>query len=142
MPNFRKPKSKNAATTLLMLGMLSVTFLMSILLLARATGAKLVEFPAEQLVRDGVPVGEEYVQHPVLSQLADAVFRGVPPAFYLVTIAAGLILVLAANTAFNGFPVLGRSSPRTATCPSSCTRAATGWRSPTASSRWRSGPPS
>ncbi len=107
VPNFRKPKSKNAATTLLMLGCLSVTFLMSILLLARATDAKLVEFPAEQLLRDGVPVGSEYVQHPVLSQLADAVFQGVPPAFYLVTIAAGLILVLAANTAFNGFPVLG-----------------------------------
>lgn len=107
VPNFRKPKSRNAATTLLMLGALSVTFLMSILLLARATGAKLVEFPAEQLVRDGVPVGEDYVQHPVLSQLAEAVFQGVPPAFYLVTIAAGLILVLAANTAFNGFPVLG-----------------------------------
>lgn len=107
VPNFRRPKSRNAATTLLMLGCLSVTFLMVSLLLAGATGVKYVERPAEQLLRDGVPVGAEYVQHPVLSQLADAVFRGAPPAFYVVTIAAGLILVLAANTAFNGFPVLG-----------------------------------
>lgn len=107
VPNFRKPKSKNAATTLAMLGGLSITFMMSSLLLARATGVHYVEFPAEQLLENGRPVGEEYVQHPVLGQLADAVFRGFPPAFYLVSIATGLILVLAANTAFNGFPVLG-----------------------------------
>jgi len=35
------------------------------------------------------------------------VFDGFPPAFYLVAATTGLILVLAANTAFNGFPVLG-----------------------------------
>ncbi len=107
VPNFRRPKSRNAATTLLLLGCLSVTFLMSSLVLARLTGVHVVEFPAEQLLRDGVPVGEDYVQHPVLGQLAGAVFDGFPPAFYLVTFATGLILVLAANTAFNGFPVLG-----------------------------------
>ena len=52
-------------------------------------------------------MGEDYVQHPVIGQIAEAVFGGFPPAFYLVTAATGLILVLAANTAFNGFPVLG-----------------------------------
>jgi len=107
VPSFRKPKSRNAATTLLMLGCLSVTFLMSSLLLARATGVRYVERPAQQLLRDGVPVGEDYLQHPVLGQLADAVFDGFPVAFHLVVVATGLILVLAANTAFNGFPVLG-----------------------------------
>lgn len=107
VPNFRKPKSRNAATTLAMLGVVSVTFMLSSLLLARATGVHYAERPGEQLLRDGVPVGADYVQHPVMSQLAGAVFDGLPVAFYLVTIAAGLILVLAANTAFNGFPVLG-----------------------------------
>src|SRR5690606_23143234 len=107
VPSFRKPKSRNAATTLLMLGCLSVTFLMSSLLLARATGVRYVARPAQQLLRDGVPVGEDYLQHPVLGQLADAVFDGFPVAFHLVVVATGLILVLAANTAFNGFPVLG-----------------------------------
>ncbi|MCL3862204.1 APC family permease [Actinotalea sp. K2] len=107
VPAFRAPKSRNAATTLLLLGTLSVTFIMSILLLARATGVHYVEFPAEQLTRDGQLVGEDYVQNPVLSQLAETVFSGFPPAFFLVAVVAGLILVLAANTAFNGFPVLG-----------------------------------
>jgi amino acid transporter len=107
VPAFRKPKSRNAATTLAMLGALSVSFIMSILFLAQATGVRYVEFPEEQLLRDGEPVGEDYVQNPVLGQLAGAVFDGIPVAFYLVAVATGLILVLAANTAFNGFPVLG-----------------------------------
>ncbi len=38
VPAFKKPKSKNAATTLALLGGLSITMIMSILLLARATG--------------------------------------------------------------------------------------------------------
>ncbi|WP_448060296.1 APC family permease [Cellulomonas hominis] len=107
VPAFRKPKSKNAATTLALLGGISVTFIVSILLLARATGVHYVEKPGVDLLRDGVPVGDSYVQHPVITQLAETIFQGFPPAFYLVSAVTGLILVLAANTAFNGFPVLG-----------------------------------
>ena len=107
VPAFRKPKSKNAATTLALLGGISGVSLLSILLLARATGVHYVEDPATQLLRDGVPVGEEYVQHPVIGQLAETVFAGTPALFIGVAVVTGLILVLAANTAFNGFPVLG-----------------------------------
>ena len=107
VPAFRKPKSRNAATTLLLLGTLSTTFIMSILLLARATEVHYVEFPAEQLLRDGVPVGEDYVQHPVIVQLSETVFAGITPVIILIAVVTGVILVLAANTAFNGFPVLG-----------------------------------
>ncbi|WP_309134866.1 APC family permease [Cellulomonas sp.] len=107
VPAFRKPKSRNAATTLLLLGTISIAMIMSILLLAQATGVRFAEAPAEQLLRDGVPVGEDYVQHPVISQLAASVFDGADVLFVLVAIVTGLILVLAANTAFNGFPVLG-----------------------------------
>lgn len=108
VPSFRKPKSKNAATTLLLLGGLSVFLIMSILTLARVTGVHYVEDPATQLMRpDGQLVGEGYVQDPVIGQLAQTIFHSFPPAFYLVAIVTGLILVLAANTAFNGFPVLG-----------------------------------
>ena len=72
-----------------------------------ATGVKIAEEPATQLLRDGVPVGATYVQDTVIGQVAKAVFSGFPPACSLVSIVTGLILVLAANTAFNGFPVLG-----------------------------------
>jgi hypothetical protein len=81
--------------------------LMSILVLARTIGVKYVENPATQLRSNGAPPPDGYVQHPVIGQIAQSVFSGFSPAFYVVSAATGIILVLAANTAFNGFPVLG-----------------------------------
>ncbi len=107
VPAFRKPKSRNAATTLGLLGGISIFFMMSILLLAKATQIHYVERPAENLMKDGVLVPEDYVQHPVLGQLALSVFHDFPAAVVALSVVTGLILVLAANTAFNGFPVLG-----------------------------------
>ncbi len=107
VPAFRKPKSKNAASTLLLMGIMSVTMLVSMIALAQWTGVKVAEDPATQLLRDGEPVGPGYVQHTVMGQVAHAVFDGFPPGVLFVSIVTGLILVLAANTAFNGFPVLG-----------------------------------
>ncbi|HEX5812942.1 MAG TPA: APC family permease [Pseudonocardia sp.] len=103
VPAFRKPKSKNAATTLLLLGLLSVTMFMGLIALARLTGVKIAEDPAVQF--PDAPPG--YVQQTMVAQLAEAVFAGFRPGFYFVIIMTALILVLAANTAFNGFPVLG-----------------------------------
>ncbi len=103
VPAFRKPKSKNAATTLLLLGVLSVTMFMGLIALARLTGVQIAEDPAVQF--PDAPPG--YVQQTMVAQLAEAVFAGFRPGFYVVIIMTALILVLAANTAFNGFPVLG-----------------------------------
>ncbi|WP_127127150.1 APC family permease [Georgenia sp. SYP-B2076] len=107
VPAFRRPKAHNAATTLLLLGLIAATMLMGILLLAGATGIRFAQDPAHQLLRAGTPVGAGYVQDPVIGQIAASVFHGLPALFVLVTIATGFILVLAANTAFNGFPALG-----------------------------------
>ncbi|MEZ0367001.1 APC family permease [Mycobacterium sp. pUA109] len=103
VPAFRKPKSKNAATTLLMLGVIAVTLLLGIIMLAQKTGVKIANRPAEQLI--GAPL--DYQQKTVLAQLADTVFRGFPPGLWVIAGVTALILALAANTAFNGFPVLG-----------------------------------
>jgi amino acid transporter len=107
VPAFTKPKSRNAATTLALLGAISVTMLFSIVMLSRLARVHFAEDPATQLLRDGVPVGDSYEQDPVIGQLAQAIFDNLPVAFYVVAAATGVILVLAANTAFNGFPVLG-----------------------------------
>ena len=107
VPAFKKPKSKNAATTLLLMGTIAVTMLMGIITLGRLTHLRFAEQPGVQLLRDGIPVGDSYTQQTVISQLARAVYSGFPPAFYLTVAFTGVILVLAANTAFNGFPVLG-----------------------------------
>ncbi len=111
VPAFQKPKSRNAASTLLMMGLLSITMLGTIVGLGRATDIKIAERPAEQLALNGQAVGEAYIeqnpQDTVLGQLAHAVFGGFTPGIIYVSITTGLILILAANTAFNGFPVLG-----------------------------------
>jgi amino acid transporter len=107
VPAFKTPKSRNAATTLALLGSIAVTMLLSIIVLAKLMHVRMAEDPSVQLLRDGHPVGAGYVQDPVIGQLAKALFSDFKPAFYLIAAATGLILVLAANTAFNGFPVLG-----------------------------------
>jgi amino acid transporter len=103
VPAFRKPKSRNAATTLLLLGTIAVALLMGIIILATEAGVKIAERPSEQLI--GAPA--DYQQKTLVAQLADAIFRDFPPGLYLITGVTALILILAANTAFNGFPVLG-----------------------------------
>ena len=103
VPAFQKPKSRNAATTLLMLGGIAVTLLMGIIVLAEQIGVKLVEDPATQLT--GAP--PNYEQKTLVAQLAETVFGSFHIGFLLIATVTALILVLAANTAFNGFPVLG-----------------------------------
>src|SRR6185312_6754185 len=103
VPAFRKPKSRNAASTLLLLGGIAVTLFMGIILLAKETGVQMAERPHEQLI--GAP--PDYHQKTLIAQLADAVFHDFPVGLYLIAGVTALILVLAANTAFNGFPVLG-----------------------------------
>jgi amino acid transporter len=103
VPAFRKPKSRNAATTLLMLGTISVTMIMGLIVLAQSTGAQIAEDPARQFPT----APPDYQQQTMIAQLADAVFSGFQPGFVFVVVTTALILVLAANTAFNGFPVLG-----------------------------------
>ncbi len=109
VPAFRKPKSKNAATTLFLLGAISVTMMMSIIILARSMGLRYVDKrDLDRLTRaDGSALPDNYDQHTVIAQISKAVFSDFPPGFYFLVAMTGIILILAANTAFNGFPVLG-----------------------------------
>ena len=88
VPAFKPPESKNAAATLMIMAVLSITMFLGITLLAQAYQI----LPSQQ--------------ETVVSQLARGVFggRGVP--YYLVQAATMLILVLAANTAYADFPRL------------------------------------
>ena len=106
VPAFKKPKSKNAATTLALLGGIAVSMLTGILVLANLTGTKLVDpHSAAYFTSGGVRVLGDIPT--VMGQLAGTVFKGFPIGFYWVMAFTLIILVLAANTAFNGFPVLG-----------------------------------
>ena len=108
VPAFRRPKSKNAATTLLMLGAIAITMMLSVILLAKQMGLKYVDpHDLDRLTDNGEPLPPGYDQHAVIAQIARAVFNDFPAGFYFTVTVTGVILVLAANTAFNGFPVLG-----------------------------------
>ena len=102
VPAFRKPKSKNAATTLFMLGAIAMTMFSAITWLALYTNVKVTEKDIDLV---GLPAGQ--AQKTVIAQIADAVFGQFTLGFLYVSFATALILALAANTAFNGFPVLG-----------------------------------
>jgi amino acid transporter len=107
VPAFRKPKSRNAATTLAMMGLLAITMLVGIIVLALATKVRMADNPGHNLLHGGVPVGPGYVQDPVITQVAEAVFGNGSFLFVLLAAATALVLFLAANTAYNGFPLLG-----------------------------------
>ena len=102
VPAFRKPKSRNAATTLLMLGVISMSMFAAITWLALSTGVKVADKDADLV---GLPPGQP--QKTVIVQIAQAVFGSWDIAVIVISLATALILALAANTAFNGFPLLG-----------------------------------
>ncbi len=101
VPNFKKPKSRNAASTLAIMGTLTIVMFVGITALALISKVHVGAVPA-QLV--GAPQG--YVQRTVIAQIAGAVFGYSSLGFYAVQAFTAAILVLAANTAFNGFPIL------------------------------------
>jgi amino acid transporter len=99
VPAFKPPKSKNAATTLALLGGIAVTMFAGVTALALAGHVHAAD-PANLV---GLPNGQ--TPRTVIAQVARSVFGG-SLMFYLLQFVTALILVLAANTAFNGFPVL------------------------------------
>ncbi|GAA2499196.1 APC family permease [Streptomyces thermolineatus] len=107
VPAFRKPKSRNAATTLALMGGLAVAMFCGIIALAMTTGVKMAERPAHDILINGEPAGAGYHQDPVISQVSAAVFGDGSLPFVLLAVVTALVLFLAANTAYNGFPVLG-----------------------------------
>ena len=88
VPAFRKPESRNAAGTLVVMAILAVTMFVGITLLAHAYAI--------------VPNDRETV----VSQITRAVFGGRGWTYYAIQAGTMLILVLAANTAYADFPRL------------------------------------
>jgi amino acid transporter len=101
VPYFKPPKSKNAAGVLLAMGVLAITMFGGVTLLAVKSGVHLSEDNATL----GLPA--DAVQPTVLAQLGQAVFGTGSIGFYALQIFTTFVLVLAANTAYNSFPIMG-----------------------------------
>src|SRR6266568_1684132 len=100
VPAFRKPKSKNAATTLALLGAIAVSMFAGVTVLALVSHVHICQ------TASACGLGANQAQKTVIAQVGLAVFGPGSPLFYFLQLVTALILVLAANTAFNGFPVL------------------------------------
>jgi amino acid transporter len=94
---FRKPEARNAAVTLVILGALLAVMFTGITYLANHYGV----VPAEHLP----DYGGENTHETVVSQIARGTF-GLSLPYYVIQAATALILLLAANTSFAGFPRL------------------------------------
>jgi amino acid transporter len=101
VPNFKPPKGRNAASTLTIMGGITVAMFAGITALALASHVRVVDDPGRLV---GAPGG--YEQRTVIAQVAAATFGGDSPLFFGVQAFTALILILAANTAYNGFPIL------------------------------------
>jgi amino acid transporter len=101
VPSFRPPKARNAADTLAIMGMLAIVMFGGITALAITSHVHVTNDNAQLL---GFPAGG--AQKTVIAQLGDAVFGSGSIGFYLLQMFTAAILILAANTAFNGFPIL------------------------------------
>ena len=113
---FRHPKIKNAQRTLTLMGGIAIVLFIGVTALALLTQVHYVENPAKDL--EGFVTGQP--QRSVMAQIAAAVFGGdMTIMFYVVQGATALVLLLAANTAFNGFPLLGSVLARDEYAPKS-----------------------
>ncbi|WP_328677780.1 APC family permease [Streptomyces sp. NBC_00322] len=104
VPAFRKPKSQNAATTMAAMGIIAITMFVGVTTLAIVAKVHITD---DSCRLTGLTDCEGYTQRTVIAQLAAAVFGGESSVgFYFIQAATALVLILAANTAFNGFPLL------------------------------------
>ncbi|HYZ14307.1 MAG TPA: APC family permease [Actinomycetota bacterium] len=100
---FRRPQAKNAATTLALMGAMSIPMFLGITLLARLLEVRVNEHVAET--------------RSVLSQIGLTVFGRTGP-FWILQALTAAILVLAANTAYQDFPRLASILARDRFMPS------------------------
>uniref|UniRef100_UPI002615C17D APC family permease n=1 Tax=Mycobacterium sp. TaxID=1785 RepID=UPI002615C17D len=106
VPAFRPPKAENAARTMGVMGVLSITMFSGITALALLTHVRYIENTCDLVGFPGNCATD--AQRTIIAQLAAAVFGGTHSVlFYYIQAATALILILAANTAYNGFPLLG-----------------------------------
>lgn len=104
VPAFRQPKIKNAQITLVLMGLTSISMFIGIVSLALATKVHYAENPCEQLL--GWEGCATEPQLSVIAQIGTAVFGNGSILFFVLQAATAAVLLLAANTAFNGFPLL------------------------------------
>jgi amino acid transporter len=119
VPAFKPPKARNAQITLLAMGLIAVSMFVGITALALIAKVHITDPTGNSCLLKGVPNCIHTPQRTVIAQVASAVFGGPHSVgFFYIQATTALILVLAANTAFNGFPLLAAILARDKNLPS------------------------
>lgn len=101
---FRRPKIQNAQKTLVAMGGIAIILFSGLIAVALISGVRYVENTCDLV---GFKDCATAPQISVIAQIATAVFGANTVPFFVIQAATALVLLLAANTAFNGFPLLG-----------------------------------
>ena len=105
VPAFRVPKIKNAQITMSWMGITAITMMIGIVSFSLISGIRYIEDAAQLTGAQQA----DFLSHPqpsVIAQLGMAIFGDGSILFFVLQAATAAILLLAANTAFNGFPLL------------------------------------
>ncbi|MGN6198131.1 APC family permease [Humibacter sp.] len=111
---FRTPKIRNARTTLLMMGGIAIFLFAGLMAISLISGVHYAENPCDLI---GWKQCATEPQRSLIAQLASATFGNNSVPFFIVQAATAVVLLLAANTAFNGFPLLGSVLARDSYAP-------------------------
>jgi amino acid transporter len=106
VPAFRAPKVKNAQITMTWMGITAITMFIGIIFFALATKVHYIADANIQLSGSDLTAFNSGPQQSVIAQLGVAIFGNGSIMFFVLQVATAAILLLAANTAFNGFPLL------------------------------------
>ncbi|MCR2782984.1 MULTISPECIES: APC family permease [unclassified Microbacterium] len=114
VPAFRPPKERNARATLAIMGTIAIVLFAGLTTLALVAGVHYAENPCHLVGFDCTQP-----QPSLMAQVAAATFGMGSVPFYVIQAATACVLLLAANTAFNGFPLLGSVLARDGYAPKS-----------------------
>jgi amino acid transporter len=114
VPAFRKPKIRNAQTTLSLMGIIAIVLFVGLTIVALVSGVRYAEDPCHLVGFDCTQP-----QPSLMAQVAAATFGMGSIPFFVIQAATACVLLLAANTAFNGFPLLGSTLARDGYAPKS-----------------------
>ncbi|MGN8553749.1 UNVERIFIED_CONTAM: APC family permease [Microbacterium sp. SLM126] len=103
VPAFRRPKVGNAQMTLVLMGTIAIVLFAGLTALGLISGVHYAENPCHLIGFDCAT----QVQPSLMAQIAAGTFGMGSIPFYVIQAATACVLLLAANTAFNGFPLLG-----------------------------------
>ncbi len=104
VPAFKHPKVKNAQRTLVLMGGIAITLFIGLTALALFSKVHYAENPCDLIGWEECATSP---QRSLIAQIAAATFGNNSIMFFVLQAATAAVLLLAANTAFNGFPLLG-----------------------------------